>query len=60
LKYENIPHFIREKIADTWLKEKLIKLYLKSPHKVQYLLAKYGVHVLINKKRSEIEEFMRQ
>jgi hypothetical protein len=59
LKYENIPEFIREKIADTWLKEQLIKLYLKSPHKVQYLLARYGVKFLVNKKRSELQEFMR-
>ncbi len=59
MKYENIPQFIREKIADTWLREKLIKLYLKSPHKVQYMLARYGIRMVVNKKRAEIQEFMR-
>ncbi len=59
MKYENIPKFIREKIADTWLREKLIKLYLKSPHKVQYMLARYGIRMVVNKKRSEMQEFMR-
>ncbi len=59
MKYENIPQLIRERVADTWLKEKLIKLYLRSPHKVQYLLARYGIRVLVNKKRAELQEFMR-
>ena len=59
MKYENIPQFIREKVADTWLREKLIKLYLKSPHKVQYMLARYGIRMVVKKKRAEIQEFMR-
>jgi hypothetical protein len=59
MKYENIPQIIRDKVADTWLRENLIKLYLKSPHKVQYLLARYGIRMLVNKKRAELQEFMR-
>lgn len=59
MKYEHIPQIIREKIADTWLREKLLKLYLKSPHKIQYLLARYGIRMVVNKKRSELQEFMR-
>lgn len=59
MKWEDVPLFIRERVADTWLKDKIIKLYLKSPHKVQYLLARYGIRMVVNKKRAEMQEFMR-
>lgn len=59
MKYEHIPRLIREKVADTWLREQLLKLYLRSPHKVQYLLARYGIRFFVNKKRAEMQEFMR-
>lgn len=57
--YDHLPKIIKEKIADTWLKEKLLKLYLKAPHKVQYMLAKYGIKVVAHKKKQEMQEFMR-
>ncbi len=59
MKWETLPLFVREKIAPTWMREKLVKLYLKSPHKVQYFLARYGIRMVVNKKRAEMQEFMR-
>lgn len=41
------------------MREKIAKLYLKSPHKVQYFLARYGIRFVVNKKRAELQEFMR-
>jgi hypothetical protein len=59
MKWEYVPSFLRERIAPTWVREQLVKLYLKSPHKLQYLLARYGIRFVVNKKRSEMQEFMR-
>ena len=59
MKWESLPLVLREKIAPTWMREQLARLYLKSPHKVQYLLARYGIRMVVNKKKGEIQEFMR-
>jgi hypothetical protein len=59
VKWETLPHFLREKIAPTWAKEQAVKLYLRLPHKLQYLLARYGIRLVVNKKRAEMQEFMR-
>ncbi len=40
-------------------KRTLIKCYLASPPKIQYALAKYGVKVILHKKKSELEELIR-
>jgi len=34
----------------SWIKRKLLKLYLSSPTKVQYTLAKYGIKGVLKKK----------
>ncbi len=60
MKYENIPRFIREMIAGTWLRKVLLKLYLLIPRKAQYVLAKFGARVFLHKKRAQLEEFSRQ
>lgn len=59
MKWEDLPLWVRQKIAPTWAREQAVKLYLKSPHKLQYLLARYGIRLVVNKKRAEIQEFMR-
>lgn len=59
MKFEHLPKFVQEKLGPTWTREKLVKLYLKCPHKVQYLLARYGIRLVVNKKRAEMMEFMR-
>lgn len=60
MKWENIPQFIRVRVAETSLQEKILKLYLKCPHAVQYLLARYGFRIAVKKKRARMLEFMRQ
>ncbi len=46
-------------IRPSWLEKKMIKLYLKSPAKVQYALAKYGLKHVIKKKKADLEEMVR-
>lgn len=59
MRWENIPLFIRKHVTDSWVKEKVLKLYLRSPRKVQYLLARYGIRIAMKKKRARMLEFMR-
>lgn len=42
-----------------WFKKKMVNAYLKSPPKVQYALAKFGVKSIVNKKKTELEELIR-
>ena len=49
----------REKLGLTWVRQNLIKLYIKSPSKVQYALAKYAVKSLVHKKKAELEELIK-
>jgi hypothetical protein len=41
------------------LKKSLLNLYLKSPHKLQYALAKFGLRHIVKKKKSESVEIIR-
>ena len=50
---------LTDKLKISWLKKKMIKAYLKSPPKVQYALAKFGVKQVVNKKKMDIEELIR-
>lgn len=50
---------LREKLGITNTKKFLAKVYLSSPHKIQYLLAKLGVRMVVNKKKHELEEMIR-
>lgn len=59
MKWERVPHFLRDKIAPTWSREQAVKLFLKFPHKLQYFLARFGIRLVVNKKRAEMREFMR-
>lgn len=49
----------REKLGLTWFRQNLIKLYFKSPSKVQYALAKYGVKALLHKKKAQLEDLIK-
>lgn len=50
---------LADKTEISWFKKKMVKAYLASPTKVQYALAKFGVKSVVNKKKMEIEEFLR-
>jgi len=50
---------LADKSEISWLKKKMVKAYLASPTKVQYALAKFGVRSVVNKKKIEIEDFLR-
>lgn len=41
------------------LKDELIKLYFSCPPKVQFVLAKYVMHAVLNKKQRQNEELIR-
>lgn len=45
--------------APQWLKNSLYNLYLKSPHKLQYALAKFGIRHIVKKKSSDSVEIIR-
>ena len=50
---------IKEILKPKWLTKKMVSVYLKSPPKIQFALAKFGIkHVLI-KQKEEIEEPIR-
>ncbi len=48
-----------EKLGLTWVKKGLIKLYFKSPSKVQYALAKYGARALLNQKKRKPDDLIK-
>lgn len=50
---------LSDKMEMGWFKKKMVKAYLKSPPKVQYALAKFGVKTIVNKKKMELEELIR-
>lgn len=50
---------VRTSIDGKWMKEKLLKLYFKSPPKIQSALAKYVVNSVLNKNKSESSELIR-
>lgn len=50
---------VKGKVKISKFKKGLIKLYLKSPPKFQYALAKYGVKHVIKKTKEDIEEVIR-
>lgn len=60
MKWEKLPRSVQKKIAPSWVKKQLAKLYLKAPPKVQYKLARYGIKKAVEKKREELEDFMRE
>lgn len=49
----------KEKKGSIWLKESALKLYLKSPHKLQYVLAKYGFKHVIKQKKISLKEIVK-
>ncbi len=42
-----------------WLTEKMVRVYLKSPPKIQFALAKFGIKHVLVKQKEEIEEPIR-
>ncbi len=50
---------VDEKLDLGIVKKSLIQIYLASPAKVQYALAKLGVRMVVKKKKAELQEFMR-
>lgn len=56
---EAIKEKVEEKLHLTPVKKFLIKAYLKSPTKIQYALAKFGVRMVVKKKKAELQEFLR-
>lgn len=50
---------VDEKLDLGIVKKSLIHLYLASPAKVQYALAKFGVRMVVKKKKAELQEFIR-
>lgn len=54
-----VKKFLSDKIGLENFKKNLYKLYFASPPKIQFLLAKYGVKAIVNKKKEEIEELIR-
>lgn len=56
--YEKLKLRIDE-VQDEFIKKKLLKLYLKSPSKVQYVLSRYFIKSVLNKKAKDLEEIIR-
>lgn len=56
---QKVKSTVDEKLNLGPVKKTLIKAYLKSPSKVQYALAKFGVRMVVKKKKAEFQEFMR-
>ncbi len=50
---------VEERLQLGFVKKALINAYLASPSKVQYALAKFGVRMVVKKKKAELQEFMR-
>ncbi len=50
---------VLEESSSGWLKQKLLKIYFKSPPKIQFALARYVLKDVINKSHQEIEELIR-
>jgi hypothetical protein len=50
---------VKKEIEPGIVKKTLIKMYLASPPKVQFALAKYGIKAVLNKKKEELEELIR-
>jgi hypothetical protein len=49
---------LKERV-DSDVKKKLLKLYFKSPPKIQFALARFGIKAVMNKKKEELEELIR-
>ncbi len=45
--------FLRGKMGLTWWKRDLIKIYLASPRRVQFLLAKIGIRRFLKRKKDK-------
>ncbi|HXH76278.1 MAG TPA: hypothetical protein VNJ08_15005 [Bacteriovoracaceae bacterium] len=50
---------VKREAGPSWLEKQLVKLYLKSPNKVQFALAKYGVKHVVKKKKADLEEMLK-
>ncbi len=50
---------IKKMKAPHWFKNSLYRLYLKSPHKLQYALARFGLRHIAKKKTNEAVEIIR-
>lgn len=52
-------HEVREKVDLGFIQKNLIKLYFKSPAKIQFALARFGVKAVMNKNKKELEDLIR-
>lgn len=51
---------VKAKVHVPFYKKMMIKLYLKSPAKVQIALAKMGFKNMVNKKKAKLQEILGQ
>lgn len=52
-------HEAKEKVDLGFIEKKLIKLYFKSPAKVQFALARFGIKAVMNKNKKKLDELIR-
>lgn len=50
---------MKEKVGCSGVKKVAADIYLSLPAKYQYALAKFGVRLVLKKKKEEIEEFLK-
>lgn len=50
---------IKEQFKPKWLTKKMVQVYLNSPPKIQFALAKFGIKHVLKKQKEEIEEPIR-
>lgn len=50
---------IKKEVKPSWFQKQMVKIYLKSPLKVQYVLAKYGIKHVVKKKKDGLEHMIR-
>lgn len=50
---------VRKKINREWMKQKMLDLYFSSPQKIQYLLSKYVIKAIVNKKHSKLKDLIK-
>lgn len=56
---QRFRHQVEKKLDLTPVKKTAINLYLASPTKLQYILARWGVKIVVKKKKQEISQILR-
>lgn len=56
---QNFRSKVEKKFDLTPVKKTAINLYLASPTKLQYVLARWGIRMVVKKKKQQIQQFMR-